>query len=548
MQFLFNTTFLLFFALTTVAQETEIPLIQLQEKIKKAKKNSERIEYMLSLAELQYDFNFTASKQIIDEALTLIGSKKDSLSLKQLAKAYVVKGVIKRREAAYPKAIEYYLKAKEIYENQNDIWHASDVLHNMAMVYRYQKEHAKAIPLYKKSISIKEGLNDIHGIAAGYNMMGVSYRQTKRLDSALICYNKARELFTSIKSTDDVQRVNNNMVGVYLSLKKDQEAISFVLKNISYAKLHHKKYSLSTSYRNASNVYKRIKEYHTSLIYIDSSLQIANKEGFKSLISKGYLRKSFLHSKLENYKEAYNEYRIFNKHSDSIFNIENIKKVQALELNYKFNQEKREIELLTKVEASKKVLYKILFIVTILGGIVIGFLFYLNSKARSRVLKEKLEKEQIQKELLNQKVKVSEEETKRLVADNTMRLEFKQELLDRIRKEIIPESSGKLKSTINSMVSELQLQITTEGKLSGVQSKIEEINKGFDVKLRKLYPTLTKSEREICTLLRLNLSIKEIMIVRNASLDSVKSTRYRIRKKIGLSSGEELEAFIQNLS
>lgn len=542
--------FFLFFTFLVVSlnsQETEQRILQLKDSINNATVTHKKISLMLSLAELEYDHNFSISKQIVEEAIKLIGIPKDSVAEQLLAKAYVVKGVIKRREADYPAAISYYIKAKEMYEAQKDKLSVSDISHNMAMVYRYQNKHKKAITFYKKSIQVKETLKDTHGIAASYNMMGVSYRQTKRLDSALVFYNKAKTLFASIHSNDDIQRVNNNMVALYLSQNKYEQALKLLYENIRYAKTHDKKYSLCVAYRNASNAFKKQKDYQLSLKYIDSSLQIASKERFRDLLARAYLRKSFLYARMNNYKGAYDAYRTFNRHSDSIHNIENIKKIQALELAHQFEQEKREVVLLAEAEASKKALYKILFSVTGVGAIIILTLFYLYYRSRSKALKEKLEKEQIQKELLDEKVKANEEETKKIIADNTMRLEFKQQLLDRLKKQILPEASELVKQKINSLTSELQLQVQTEEKLTGIQTKISEVNKGFDAKLRAQFPTLTKTEREICSLLRLNLSIKEIMTVRNASIDAIKSARYRIRKKLGLQAGEELENFIQNI-
>ncbi|TSE07675.1 tetratricopeptide repeat protein [Aquimarina algiphila] len=540
-------------------QEADTALVRLEKELKLASTRSDSINAMLMLGEIQYDRDFSITEQIIDKALELIGLKNDSISQQQLAKAYVVKGVVHRREADYPKALEYYLKAQKIYKSQNDSLHISDVYHNMGMVYRYQKAHDKSIDLYKKAITIKTQLKDTHGIAAGYNMMGVSYRQTKRIDSALICYDKAKGLFNAISSVDDVQRVNNNMVAVYRDKGNYDEALRLASENIRYAKRLKKKFSLCTAYYNVSTIYKRKKEFNKGVKYADSSLMIAQAEGFRERIAKAYLRKSFLNHLQGNYKDAYFDYRTFNRHSDSIFNIENIKKIQALELSHKFNQEKladslvfaqekREVALLAETEASKKWLYLGLLLIALIAALIIGFLVRRNYQNKARILTEKLEKEKVQKELLETKVKANEEETKRLIADNSMRLEFKQELLDRLKNEIAPEASNTVKEAINSLTSELQVQIKTEGKLSGLQSKIEEVNKGFDTKLRDLYPSLTKTEREMCALLRLNLSIKEIMIARNASLDSVKSTRYRIRKKLGLSSGEELEKFIQNIS
>ncbi|WP_299221125.1 tetratricopeptide repeat protein [uncultured Aquimarina sp.] len=551
-------SFFLLLPLFSLAQGVDSTLVRLQKEVKLAQTDSIKINALLALAEVQYDRDFSMTEQLVDEALQLIYAANEKPNQQQLAKAYVVKGVINRREANHAEALDYYFKAKEIYESENDSLHVSDVYHNMAMVYRHQDAHDKAISLYKKSIKIKEPFKDTHGIAAGYNMMGVSYRQSKKLDSALICYKEAKSLFITINSNDDVQRVNNNLGALYRELGNINEAIKLGFENVKYAKKHNRAYSLCTAYYNISNIYKRTKEFDKSLIYADSSLYIANREKFRERIAKAYLRKSYLFAQIGNYKGAYNNYRMFNRHSDSIFNIENVKKIQALELNYKFNQEKladslafaqekREVALLAEAEKSKKWLYFILFIITAVGAIIIAMQVRRNYKSKASIIAEKLEKEKAQKELLDQKIIVKEEEIKRLVADNTMRLNFKEELLNQLKKELAEKKPEELRASLTSLTKELKSQIGTEGKLTSLQHKISDINQGFDTKLLKLYPQLTKTEREVCALLRLNLSIKEIMTIRNASQDAIKSVRYRIRKKLGLSAKEELEQFIQSL-
>ena len=529
-------------------QIVDSTLINLNKELNKTKNTTQKIDLLLEVAEKQYDRNFNFSKQLVAEATKLLKNPKDSTNEYQLAKTYVIQGIIYRREADYTKAIELYLKAKTIYDKYNDVWNSSDIVHNMAMVYRYQKEHRKAILRYKTSISIKRTLKDVHGMAASYNMMGVSYRSLKKLDSAEWCYNKARSLFKSINSTEDVQRVANNMVALFLNKKEYKKALNSVLRNINYAKENKKDYSLCIAYKNASNVFKKIKEYKTSMLYADSSLQISKKKNFKDLTAKAWLRKSFLSAKLNDYKNAYEQYRVFNRHSDSIFNIENIKNIQRLELNYKFNQEKREVENLVKSEAFNKRLYLILFLVSIISTVIIVFLVFNNHKIKTKALQGKLEKEKLEKELLHEKMKHSEAASKHLIADNTMRIAFKEELINKLKEGVDRDTKNEIQEKINSLIKEIQLQIKTEDKLSTIQSEISKVNQNFHDRLIELYPNLTKTEREVCALLRLNLSIKEIMTIRNTSIDAVKSTRYRIRKKMGIQQGEELEKFIQNIN
>ncbi len=145
-------------------------------------------------------------------------------------------------------------------------------------------------------------------------------------------------------------------------------------------------------------------------------------------------------------------------------------------------------------------------------------------------------------------LKVKEDEVRNLMADNSMRLTFKEEWLAKLKNEVlVATDKTELKQSLNSLIAQLRLQIDTENKLAGLQEKIDYNNISFDQKLQELFPDLTKGEREVCALLRLNLSIKEIMIIRNVSSDSVKSMRRRIRKKMNISQDIELESFIQQL-
>ncbi len=157
-------------------------------------------------------------------------------------------------------------------------------------------------------------------------------------------------------------------------------------------------------------------------------------------------------------------------------------------------------------------------------------------------------KHENERKSLEHKIETKEEDIKKLIADNTMRLTFKEELLDKIKNDVVDTEPENIAKSLQSLTAQLKRQITTERKLSGLQEKIDQANKEFDHKLQEHYPKLTKGEREVCALLRLDLSIKEIMTIRDVSVDSVKSMRRRIRKKMSVPEGKELEQFIRELT
>jgi tetratricopeptide (TPR) repeat protein/DNA-binding CsgD family transcriptional regulator len=531
---------------TVFSQEIDSTLVRLKNDVEKASNEDVKIKALLAIGEYQVEREFNQAEQYFLDAEKIIESCKDKHE-DYLAFIYMQLGVVNRRKANYSQAISFYLKSKNIYEELKDTTNIADVIHNIGVVYRYQNEDGKAVENFKKAIQLNRQVKDTFGMAAGYNMIGVSYRRLKKIDSALLSYKKAKELFIQLRNEEDIRGVNNNMATLYAIQKQYDKSLPIKLDNLNYYKKVGNKMSTCVGYYNVSRDYSGLKEYNIALKYADSSLTIALKEGFKERISKAYLRKSGIYRNFENFKEAYRNYRLFKRYSDSIFNIESIKKIQELELKYEFEKERKELEFLTSEQKSRVKFYIFLFVLALLLGGLVGYLLRRNYKARAKIASDKFEKEKLKKELLDQKIKVSESELKSLIADNSMRLEFIKELSSQLKEDKNLTKSKDIQQYTQSLILKLQQQIVTENKLTSLQNKIEEVNIGFNSKLMELYPSLTKTEREVCALLRLNLSIKEISSIRNTTIDAVKALRYRIRKKLKVASGIELEKFVQSL-
>lgn len=70
------------------------------------------------------------------------------------------------------------------------------------------------------------------------------------------------------------------------------------------------------------------------------------------------------------------------------------------------------------------------------------------------------------------------------------------------------------------------------------------IDQDFIRRLQVNFPKLSSNDLRICSLLRLNLSTKEVAQKLGISAESANKARYRIRKKIELSHKEDLIQFI----
>jgi DNA-binding CsgD family transcriptional regulator len=243
----------------------------------------------------------------------------------------------------------------------------------------------------------------------------------------------------------------------------------------------------------------------------------------------------------------------YNKYKDSIKDIDKVKRITALELNYKhqkekladsvrFANEKLSMELRVAAEQSKNKFYITLLLLAITSIISLFLWFNYRKKAAQNLLN----KQQLEQELLDERIKNTKFQSQKVMADKAMRLQFTQEFLNKI-KHILQHSKGHQNPELQTLISELQSQVKIEKRLEVLEENHANESVDFEKQLIEHFPELTKAEREICALMRLNLSLKDIMSIRNVTIGSIKSSRYRIRKKIDVPKGEELESFIQKL-
>jgi tetratricopeptide (TPR) repeat protein len=105
---------------------------------------------------------------------------------------------------------------------------------------------------------------------------------------------------------------------------------------------------------------------------------------------------------------------------------------------------------------------------------------------------------------------------------------------------------------------EEQLSTTESQELSHVIELAQKNDKSFHFKFLALYPRfnqqllaihpqLTHLDLEYCALIKLNFDTKEIAQFKNTSVNSVESRKYRIRKKLGISTHENMYVWFMNL-
>lgn len=160
--------------------------------------------------------------------------------------------------------------------------------------------------------------------------------------------------------------------------------------------------------------------------------------------------------------------------------------------------------------------------------------------------REKAEKKVIKLE--NEKLQNKIEHKSSQLASNTMAMMRKNNLLSSIKDEI-RQQKEELDDQFpdkyyNKLIKLIEDGIEDEHEWEIFEQLYNEAHGNFFKRLKEEYPQLTPSDLRLCAYLRMNLSSKEIAPLLNISVRGVEERRYRLRKRLDLSTDQNLTELI----
>lgn len=142
------------------------------------------------------------------------------------------------------------------------------------------------------------------------------------------------------------------------------------------------------------------------------------------------------------------------------------------------------------------------------------------------------------------------------LSNMTMSLVQKNEILQEIANKIakLRESCGPdtspavLQRQLTKIHSSINDSISQDDALTRLDRNFDQVYENFTKRLMERHPDITPSERRLCCYVKMGLSSKEIAPLVNISYRSVEMTRYRLRKKMGLTREQSLTTYLQNIT
>lgn len=429
----------------------------------------------------------------------------------------------------------------------------------MGRVYSKLGDYNKGIELNDKATSIFKSLGDSASVAGCYNERGVMHYL---LDEFVVAEKFLQRALTINRAQRNLKEIATNLNNLCLYQGDTEKKLSLIQEAIAINKNLDAQWSLGENYNNMGKQYYFSEQYPQALEALQKAYEYAHNIGAKELICDNYEYSSWVYAAIGDYKQAYTRLSQMYALSKELQSSNKLRNIEQ-EISYKRYQDQKyatEMQEQTyKIELLKRNLW-FLGSVLVLGLAFSIFLYKWYKRRKGlQLIEARYQLELSQRELSELKLHQQELELQNIqnaldssqqeVTSFAVFLRSRNELLDKIR-EMIKEGYKMdnqaliphLKK-VNAYISQYQSGDKTNNALL---LNIEDKSKEFIERLTKEHPNLTQGEKYLATMLRVNLSTKEISMISGNSPKTINMNRYRLRKALNLPTEKDLVEYLQN--
>ena len=469
-----------------------------------------------------------------------------------------------------------------------------DALYNLGRYNALKGKMEESIGLFKQAydLAINQDRPLITGRIVG--MIGYTYYTDQQYDNALQYIEKSLEFFEQIEYKRPYAISLSTIGSIHYQKEEDEIAKEYYLRALVIKEELKDSVIMTSDLKNLSNIYQNIGEFDSALVFLSRALEIDEKTGVTRKLIGSYGDMAKLHIKLQNYDLAldfgnkalelskeYNSYqqlrnsyevlyRVYDEigdkakaldnyisyktYSDSILNEVSRNKLIEEQEKYESAKKEQEIELLESENRLQKT--RIILVSIILGAsLLVSVLVFLKIVFKKRNELELKEKDKLlsdsQRKLAEEeleKEKLKAEHVQKELTNYALHIAEKNNFLEQLKEQIYDIRFSPCRDEIRKELARIEMKIfqnvTINEEREELQSKVDEVCSGFFLRLKSQFPELTENDKRLAVFLRLNLSSKDIASILNIEPKSVQQSRYRLRKKLDLDPGEDMQRML----
>ena len=464
-----------------------------------------------------------------------------------LGDVFLSKGLAYNIKGYYQMATEELLNSARIFEKLENLNRQHLVLLNLGVTYGHRSDYKKCLEVLEPPRAYFGEKDRPRFMAHIENNLGVTFEELGRLEESVEAYSNAIRFAQISKQPFVEQNAKYNLGELYFDdLNIPDSSLKYLDLALVLANELEDGYIQGSSLVYKSKIALNRGQRSKALAYAEQAESYIRE--FPSLKDQGELWRqlSDVYEGMNLTGKALTYHKLSVDMTDSLYNDEVERQAEELSVIYETEKKDAEILLLnkqTELDATrKKALWGGMLLLSLLGGSVIY----------SQVQRRKKEKAILigQKEAEVQKRQLAEQELefkKKELTAKALQLARKNEFLLNLETEV-----NELKSTVDSSVNKASQRISRmitrdaddNEEWDQFGKEFSSIHQDFLDRLRSQFGSFSKSEMRLIALLKMNLSSKDIANTLRISGEGVKKARYRLRKKMGLNSEQDIQDYL----
>lgn len=452
-------------------------------------------------------------------------------------------GNLYKRQSLYEKSLNYFFQALELSEQEGIDRATGSIVSNIGLSFFELDEVDKAEEFYHRALEINKRLDDRHGLSINYNNLGLLYSDIGEYEEALQYHFNALTIRRELGYTIRIANSLNNIGRTYMQQDQYEEAVDYLGQALDVNEGRDPELT-SIIHENLARVYFSSGQLDSALVYAEKTLELSLDYG--SLLGEKVSHELLkdIYKAMGDYEQAFVHQQEVMVVKDSILNEEKARQISELQTKYETAQKEKEIVLLEK-ENQRETLMRNAFLVGLVLVLIIGLLIYnrqrlMINKNRTELENQRLKEQQLQQDL---------EFRNRQLTNHTLHLVQKNETMKELKERItdMRKKNGAAGMQLQKLENMVDYSFNLDEDWEQFRMYFEQIHSGFFDALKEQYPDLTPNELRLAALAKLNLSIKETATIMGITPDSVKTARYRLRKKLEMETEENLTEFLMDL-
>ena len=311
MKKLLNTLLIIILSLNSYAiSEQEYMHIRdsLQQQVNNAY-GKEKVDAMYFLGRHILPYDLEKGDILINEQLKLA----DSIAYTSgIASAYMNRGFYYYYKNDFPKALDFFLKAKHLYKKEQKLKETGQVDLAIGLLFFFSRQMEKSLDYFQMAAKQFKEANRFQYLTVSYLLIGYYYN-TVDINPELSKQIHDKAMKAARKSKLDPLYYSGIFIARAVAYRNSREYDSmfyFIRKSNSFLsgesvnKIHHR----SINYKDLGNSYYLIKEYDSAMYYYRLSIREAEKISFIYIISLDNMMMAKIFSKQNNTPRALQYY------------------------------------------------------------------------------------------------------------------------------------------------------------------------------------------------------------------------------------------------